>query len=74
MSGTSPPLTAFQIRIRPRSAKLLVLMSEQQRRRPQDQAAWLVELALEAWIDDAHQHHADEPGPSEETVEWASTP
>jgi len=44
--------TTMQIRLRPRGSALLSLMSERERRRPQDQAAVLVERALQVWWDE----------------------
>lgn len=46
----------MQIRLRPRGGHLLTLMAERERRRPQDQAAVLVERALEAWFDEQNAY------------------
>jgi len=73
MFRTSPPITAFQIKLRPRAAQLLALMSERHRRRPQEQAAWLIECALEAWHEDVDQHRQQDASPEPiEEEEWAS--
>jgi len=56
----------MQIRLRPRSSGLLTLMAERERRRPQDQAAVLVERALEAWFDEQQAYEAYTPAAPEE--------
>lgn len=46
------PLTAYQIRLRPREKALLEKMAEAERRDLRDQAAVLIGLAVEAWAEE----------------------
>jgi len=74
MSRTSP-LTALQIRLRPREIGLLTLMAERERRRPQDQAAALVGFALEEWAEKTGlaAPAAPEPFDEVEVETWPET-
>lgn len=59
----------MQIRLRDRGAGLLSLMAERERRRPQDQAAILIEQALEAWAEQEYPavYQAPDDAVAEET-------